>query len=159
MRAAIAALLFVATACAGGGTPTGPTPSRSAAGVCADASLAFWGLDGPATENWEPDALRLGYTLSGDALLVAFEDGAVLGWRHVDVESGRTITADGAVLGLDGPRSGEHTIRVVLYRDLDDDRTFDPDVDEPCDPSTQAGPRTIDFDRFTEGDPTGSDGT
>lgn len=160
VRAAITGLLLVTTACAGTGTPADPvSPTRTATDVCADASLAFWGLEGPATEIWQPDALRLGYTLSGDALLVAFEDGAVLAWRHVGVESGRTITADGDVLQLERPLSGEHTIRVVLYRDLDDDRTFDPDVDEPCRPVTQAGPRTIDFDRFTDGDPTGSDGS
>lgn len=69
------------------------------------------------------------------------------------------MTVDGDVRQLERSPSSERTIRVVLDRHLDDDRTCDPDVDEPCRSLTLAGPRTIDLDRFAEGDPTGSDGT
>lgn len=154
-QAAAIALLFAATACANGVVPTGtvdatPTDTQRPS-PCADASVAFWGLEGPAQHNWTTDSVRLGYHLSADALLVAFEGDEVIGWEHVEVRGGRAIEADGDVLQLERALAGQHTVRVVVYRDVDADGTFDAGLDEPCSLAgepIQAGPETIDFDRF-----------
>ena len=148
-------LSFVAAFLAGCSTdgPTGePTGvEATSGGACDGATIAFWGLEGPAAQNWSNDALRLGYTLSGEVILVAFEDAEVLGSDHVTISGEQPVTADGAVLDLDEPLSGEHTVTVGVYADSNGNGSFDPDADRPCVTDgdlVRAGPTTIDFDRF-----------
>ncbi|MDX1658972.1 MAG: hypothetical protein R3343_09150 [Nitriliruptorales bacterium] len=147
---------FVALLVAGCGTSepaAGPTDvEATSGGACAEATIGFWGFEGPAAQNWSNDALRLGYTLKGEFILVAFEDEQVLGTDHVSISGDHAVSADGAVLNLDEPLSGEHTVTVVVYADSNDNGSFDPDADRPCASDgdlVQAGPTTIDFDRFT----------
>lgn len=142
-------------------TQTATPPAPQASPGCPD-GVSFWGLSGPSTEKqWAPDAVRIGYTLPGNAsvFLVAYEGGTVLGHTHATNEDVRyPIASDGDEIRLEEPLEGTRTIRVAAVADANGNGVFEPATDPPCRSDdggvVQAGPRTVDFGAF--GTPAGS---
>ena len=159
LTATVVAGLLLFAGCLGGvGGPSndsGSTPTTATSpSACVD-DVSFWGLQGSTTERlWSPDRVRIGYTLPPNAsvFFVAYEDDTVLGVTHAtNFDPDYAIASDGDVIGLKTALEGTHTIRVVAVADVNRNGEFDPATDVPCRSNgalAQAGPETIDFDRF-----------
>ena len=116
--------------------------------------VAFYALSGSVHERiWSPDSVTIGYTLPGESsvFFVVYEHGEILETQHARNDAEHALTADGDRVTLDKPLSGEHTLNVVIHKDIDEDGTFDPAVDAACTNDgelVQTGQATIDFDRL-----------
>lgn len=160
LTATVVAGLLLFAGCLGGvvgpSNDTGSTPTTTAnsPSACVD-DVSFWGLQGPTSERlWSPDRVRIGYTLPPNAsvFFVAYEDDTVLGVTHArNGDPDYAIASDGDEIHLETALEGTHTIRVVAIADVNRNGEFDPGTDVPCHSNgalAQAGPETIDFDRF-----------
>lgn len=110
--------------------------------------LSFYPSD---RRGWTRQTIYVAYSLSSGAnvALVVFEGETVLGTEDFSSPGGAAV--DGQPIRLDEPLIGEHTIRVVMYADQNEDGEFDPASATPCRHEgevVQAGPETIDFSQF-----------
>lgn len=127
--AVIACLVVVLAGCAGA-VPSSSNHSPADA-VCAGGTwVSFYALG--EEQIWDADSVVVGFDLSAGAevLLVAFENDSVLGVRSYSTERG--VHVDGFRIPLETRLSGRHTIRVVMYGDVNRNGEFDPERDRPC---------------------------
>lgn len=178
MRDALPLLALVCSlalaGCLGGVTPGGTdtgTPTPEQAGppyveltdtpeppaetvACPDADfVALYALSEPGL--WAPDAVRYGAYVppNGTTFYVAYVDGEVAGVDAVENEYDDGLNVDGGEIALDRAYEGRHTVRVVVYRDVDENGTFDPATDRACTNEgelVQSGYYEVDFSRFAE---------
>jgi hypothetical protein len=132
-------LLSVLSGCAGSAPKNDMEISKSKATAstthsqCETASISYSGSnDSVRTQTLDSNTLRLGYGLPANAsvLFVAYENGTVLGVKHVTTES--SVAATGVTFSLNTQLSGTHTVNVVVYEDTNENGDFDPNVDTIC---------------------------
>lgn len=131
-------------------TPEPPTETVA----CPDADfVALYALSEPGF--WAPDAVRYGAYVppNGTTFYVAHVDGEVAGVDGVTNEYADGLNLDGGEIALDRAYEGRHTVRVVAYRDVDEDGSFDRASDRACTDEgelVQSGYYEVDFSRFAE---------
>ena len=150
-------LLSVLSGCAGTAPENDMKISQSKATTstahsqCDAASISYSGSeDSVRTQALDSNTLRLGYGLPANAsvFFVAYENGTVIGVKHVITES--SVAATGVTFSLKTQLSGEHTVNVVVYEDTNENGDFDPNVDTMCHNNgtvVQTGTETFDFNR------------
>ena len=145
-------LAIVLAGCVGG-LPVGsnqPSVDRACNGAT---WIAFYALDSPVENRiWDSESVVVGFDLSAGAhvLLVAYENDSIRGVRPYSTDRG--VHVDGLRIPLDHRLSGNHTVRVVMYGDVNQNEQFDADRDVPCQHEgevIQTQPRTLNFSSFT----------
>jgi hypothetical protein len=178
----LVAALLVLAGCAAGSAPGGPAddttddpttepttdPSDTTDGFettncTAIEGVSFYGLSGSAADHiWSPSSAVVGYSLDPDAsvFLVAYVDGEVAGVEHeTNAGTDYPVAVDGQPIAFDESLTGEHSVRVVVHKDVNGNGEFDAGTDHAC---TYDGTlvatdeRAIDYDRFEEDDDKGS---
>lgn len=118
--------------------------------------LSFYGLGTPFEDQvWGPSRVTVAFSLGAGAhiSLVVYEDDIVLGTTQATAPGDGGVVVDGKLIPLDTTLSGKHTIRVVMYGNVNRDGQFDSETATPCRHEgriVQAGPKTIDFSSFSE---------
>jgi hypothetical protein len=146
--------------------PTGPTtesttatsePAQRTGRACNGArGISFYGLGTQFEDQvWGPGRVTVAFGLGAGAhvLLVVYEDNEVLGTAQATAPSYGGASVDGQPIPLETTLSGEHTIRVVMYGDVNQDGQFDAKTATPCryeGDVIQTEPRTIDFSKFAD---------
>jgi hypothetical protein len=148
-------LLSVFSGCAGFAPENDMTISKNKATTstaysqCETASISYSeSKNSVRTQTLDSNTLRLGYGLPANAsvFFVAYENGTVLGVKHITTES--SVAATGVTFSLKTKLSGKHTVNVVVYEDTNENGAFDPNVDTICrDNGTmvQTGRETFNF--------------
>ena len=147
-------------------TPTGPAtesttataePAQRTERACNGArGIGFYGLETQFEDQvWGPSRVTVAFGLGAGAhvLLVVYEGDEVLGTAEATAPSDGGIAVDGQPIPLQTMLSGEHTIRVVMYGDVNRDGQFDPETATPCryeGDVIQTKPKTIDFSEFSD---------
>lgn len=132
-------------------------PARRADRACNGArGIGFYGL-GTRFEDrvWGPSRVTVAFGLGAGAhvLLVVYEGDEVLGTAQSTAPSYGGAAVDGQPIPLNTTLSGEHTIRVVMYGDTNQNGQFDPETAMPCryeGDVIQTEPKTIDFSKFSD---------
>jgi hypothetical protein len=150
-------LLSVFSGCAGSAPENGMKISKNKATIstvhsqCEKVSISYSGIENSTrTQALDSNTLRLGYGLPANAsvFFVAYENGTVLGVKHVSTKS--SVAATGVTLSLNTKLSGTHTVNVVVYKDTNENGDFNPNVDTICrdnETTVQTGTETFNFNK------------
>ncbi|WP_424002704.1 hypothetical protein ACOZ4I_02525 [Haloarcula salina] len=120
--------------------------------ACTDGlQVGFWGLIEP--RFWGQDRVRITSEVPANmsVLFVAYVDDSIAGVSAEQTQE-RPVVSDGGTIELDEPRTGEHTVTVVVFNDTNDNQRLDRTVDEPCENGggiVQTMPKRINFTRFS----------
>lgn len=118
--------------------------------------IGFYGLRTRFEDKvWGPSTVSVSFGLGAGAhvLLVVLENDTVLGMTQARAPNDVGMTSDGTLIPLNTKLTGEHTIRVVMYPNIDKGNRLDPGEATPCQyegSAIQTEPTTIDFSRFSE---------
>lgn len=132
-------------------TPTSEALLASGTACTDGLQVGFWGLIEPSF--WGQDRVRITSEVPAhtSVLFVAYVDDSIAGVSAEHTQE-RPVVSDGGTIELDEPRSGEHTVTVVVFNDTNDNRRLDRDMDEPCENGggiVQTVPKRINFTRFS----------
>ncbi len=135
------------------GVPFSSNPPMSSEACNGATSPAFYALGTQVEKNiWDTKSVVVGFELgdNADILLVAYENESRLGIQPYN--NTQAVAVDGLRIPLSHQLTGNHTVRVVMYGDTNENGKYDPDVDTPCQHDgtiLQTENRTINFSRFT----------
>lgn len=110
-----------------------PRPLTDPISCSDEAFVDFWALHESAF--WASDTVRYSSHVPQNAtyLFVAYVDGEIAGWDAVHRrDANDSVNVDGGEIQLTESYEGRHTIRIVLYKDVDQNRSLNVDTDRPC---------------------------
>ena len=126
-----------------------PLPMSNTVACSEGISVTLWGIrDG----FWSKDEIAVALYLPPNVTVhfVALVDGSSSGVAKVSNENEDGINIDGKQIPLKQELEGYHTVRVVAFKDTNQNGEFDMDTDHACeaeDRIIQSGPYRVNFSR------------